>query len=334
MNLSQRVAMTGQRVWIRLLSAMLFGALAGAAVSSTPARAADDTIGLAVPDMSESFWISVIYGAEDEAKKLGYKIVLLNAGGDANVNRQISQIQDLTQRGVGALLIGATNGDALGSVIDRAVAKGIPVIGVSSVPNSDKLTARVGADHYNMGELQAQCLGAAVNGKGKVAMLIGPAGQFWADRRAKGFTEALAKSFPDIKVVADSKTADNRNAALTITEEWIQKFPDLNGIYAVTDDVAAGAIGALRAAGRLGSVKVSASNLSPVAQQMLKDGELQCSSIQQIVLQGREAVRQAVAAIKKQPVRADLVTPAILVNKDNLSTVDLSGVVAPSDFRP
>ena len=92
MNLSQRVAMTGQRVWIRLLSAMLFGALAGAAVSSTPARAADDTIGLAVPDMSESFWISVIYGAEDEAKKLGYKIVLLNAGGDANVNRQISQI--------------------------------------------------------------------------------------------------------------------------------------------------------------------------------------------------------------------------------------------------
>ena len=67
---------------------------------------------------------------------------------------------------------------------------------------------------------------------------------------------------------------------------------------------------------------------------MLKDGELACTSIQQVVYQGEQAVKQAVAAATGKPVEARVVTPAVLVTSENLADVDLSLAVAPADYRP
>ena len=308
--------------------------LASIATMASTAVAQEKTIGVAIPNLASSFWISAVYGMEDEAKKSTAKVLKLNAGGDANSSQQIAQIQDLIQRKVDAIIVGATNGDAVKAVVDQAIERGIPVVGISSPPNTPKLTSTVSADHYDMGKLQAQCLSKALGNKGNVAMMAGPAGQAWSDQRANGFKDTLSKGAPDVKVVAESRLADNRNAALTTAEDWIQRFPDLNGVYAATDDMAAGVISALKSAGKLKDVKVSASNLSPTAQQLLKDNELVCTSIQQVVAQGRAALKQAVAATNKQPVEKEVVLPALLVTSDNLSSVDLSGVVAPSDYRP
>ena len=185
-----------------------------------------------------------------------------------------------------------------------------------------------------MGRLQAQCLSKAIGGKGNVAMMAGPTGQAWSDLRAKGFRDTLAKEAPDVKVVAESRLADNRNAALTTAEDWVQRFPDLSGIYSATDDMAAGIITALKSADRLRAVRVSASNLSPTAQQLLKDGELVCTSIQQVVAQGRASLQQAVLASSGGKVEKQVVLPALLVTTSNLPSVDLSSVVAPADYRP
>lgn len=316
----------------RTVTSMLCGvallALAGAA------SAADKTIGFAMPDLASSFWLSVTYGVEEEAKADGVEVVKVNAGGDANASQQIAQIQDLIQKDVDAIIVGATNGDAVKAVVEQAIAAGIPVVGVSSPPNSDKLAAVVSADHYDMGKLQAECLAEAMGNQGNVAMMAGPSGQAWSDLRADGFRETLAEVAPDIEIVAESRLADNRNAALTTAEDWIQRFPDLTGIYSATDDMAAGVVTALKAADRLEAVKVSASNLSPTAQQLLESGDLACTSIQQIVAQGRAAVDQAVAAANGEAVEKSVVTPALLVTKDNLATVDMSSVVAPADYRP
>jgi len=300
----------------------------------TPALAQNKTVGFAIPNLASSFWISAAYGVEQEAKAAGVTLVKLNAGGDANTSQQIAQIQDLAQRGVDAIIVGATNGDAVRAVVEQAVGRGIPVVGISSPPNSDRLSATVSADHYDMGRLQARCLAQAIGRKGQVAMMAGPTGQAWSDLRAKGFRETLAKEAPEVTVVAESRLADNRNAALTTAEDWSQRFPDLKGVYAATDDMAAGVVAAMKAAGRMPAVRVSASNFSPTAQQLLKDRELACTSIQQVVAQGRAAFTQALAAAGKQPVKAKVVLPALLVTSDTLGEVDLSSVVAPADYRP
>ncbi|QDX20868.1 sugar ABC transporter substrate-binding protein [Pandoraea pnomenusa] len=292
------------------------------------------TIGYATPDLSSSFWVSMTYGVEDEARKLGVTLVKLNAGGDANVSTQISQIQDLTERKVDAMVVGATNGEAVRSVVEHAIGTGIPVVGLSSLPASNKLAATVGANHYEMGRLQAQCLGDAMGGKGEVAMISQQQGQSWADRRRQGFLDTLKASYPNIKVVAESRNAVTRNDAINLVDNWLQRFPDLGGIYNAVDDSAAGALIAVKGAQRRGRVKISASNLSQTAQQMIKSGDLVCTSAQQIVTQGREALRQAVAAAGHKPVQRDIQAPSIMISSQNLTTVDLSLLSAPASYRP
>lgn len=306
----------------------------GAAVAATCQAQQKLTIGYATPELASSFWISMTYGVDSEAKLLGVEVVKLNAGGDANVNAQISQIQDLIERKVGAIIVGATNGNGVKPVVEQAIAKGIPVVGLSSIPNVADLASKVGADHYDMGRLQAQCLGKAVGPNGAVALISQQQGQTWADVRRQGFLDTLKGEFPQVKVLAESRKSVSRNGAINLVEDWLQRFPDMNGIYNAVDDTAAGAALAVKSAKREGAVKISASNLSPTAQQMLRDGELVCTSAQQIVTQGREALRQAVLAARRAPTRATLDTPSILVSKYNLGTLDLTLLTAPAAYRP
>ncbi len=98
--------------------------------------------------------------------------------------------------------------------------------------------------------------------------------------------------------MTEPRLADNRDAALNTTEDWVQHFPNLKGIYSATDDIGAGVVDGPKASNKLGQVKVSTSNLSPTAQKMLASGEFVCTAIQQIVLQGRVALEQAVKAAK------------------------------------
>jgi ABC-type sugar transport system substrate-binding protein len=292
------------------------------------------TIGYATPELSSSFWISMTYGVEDEAKKLGVNLVKLNAGGDSNVNAQISQIQDLVERKVSAIIVGATNANGVKPIIENSIGKGIPVVGLSSIPNVSGLSSAISADHYDMGRLQAQCLAKSLGGKGAVALISQQQGQSWADTRRRGFIDTLQKEYPNVKVVAESRKQITRNGAINLVEDWLQRFPEINGIYNAVDDTAAGAWLAIKSAKKEGVVKVTASNLSTNAQQMLRDGELVCTSAQQIVTQGREALRQAVLAAKKEPTKVAIETPSILVNKDNMATLDLSLLTAPADYRP
>ncbi|MBX6351005.1 MAG: TMAO reductase system protein TorT [Clostridia bacterium] len=326
----------GTRLALLLAALLLASCGAGPGTGGAGGGASEGalTIGVSVPDSTEAFWTSIAYGVEDEAKKKGVQVVLVSAGGDANVDKQISQIQDLVQRGVDALIVGATNGDGVVPVVEQAVAKGIPVIGLSSIPNTDKIASAVGADHYGMGKLQAECLGKLLGGKGKVAMMAGPSGQSWAEERARGFKETMAKEFPGVEIVAENHTSDNRNAATTLMEDWLQRFPDLNGVYSASDDIGAGAVDAIKAAGKTGSILISSSNLSPISEEYLKEGLLACDSTQQIVLQGRVAVDQAVNAATGQPVEKNVVTSVILVDKDSLATMDFSNIRAPEGWTP
>ncbi len=310
----------------------LMAAVALLAMSAATAAQAE-TIGFSVPSLTSSFWVSATYGVQKAAKEAGVELVVVDAGGDANAVQQISQIQDLVQRGVDAIVIGATNGDSVAPVVEQAIAAGIKVVGISSPPANKDLSAVVSADHYDMGKLQAECMGKALGGKGNVAMMAGPQGQTWSDRRAAGFRETLAASFPDVKIVAESRLADNRNDALRVAEDWTQRFPDVNGIYSATDDMAAGVISAFDAAG-LKDVVFTASNLSPTARDLIKSGKMSCTSIQKIVAQGSAALKAAVDASKGAAVDAEIVTPALLIDAGNIDSVDLGDVVAPDDYRP
>ena len=313
------------------LKTILTGAVLALGAASVSAE--DLTIGFSVPSLASVFWTSAAYGVEEEAKAAGVDLILLDAGADTNVSQQISQMSDLTQRRVDAIIVGATNGDALAPIANRAIAQGIPVVGFSSPPSTDKLASYIGADHFDMGRLQAQCLGEAMGGKGKVAMLAFLEGQIWAEYRANGFMETMAAEYPDIEIVVDNRLALTRAQGITAAEDILQRFNDIGGFYTTIDELASGVVTALKSAGR-DDVYVSTSNLSAGAQTMLMEGDIVCTSAQLIVEQGRNALREAVKAAKKEPNTPAVILPAIKITRENLAEVDLGPIIAPADYRP
>jgi ABC-type sugar transport system substrate-binding protein len=135
-------------------------------------------------------------------------------------------MENLIQRKVDAIIIGTTSVEGIAPVVEEAVKKGIPVVGVGSQPKTDKLLTRILADDYGMGKIRAEYLGKSLGSKGKVAMISGSPGLNWTIDRAKGFRETLSKLHPSLAIVAEQWTPVSRPQSLSLMEDWIQRFPD------------------------------------------------------------------------------------------------------------
>src|SRR6185369_7556246 len=122
-------------------------------ISYTPLAKASKKWDICVsfPHMKDAYWLGVDYGVVEEAKRLGTKLQLVEAGGYTNLSKQISQIEDCVARGANAVVIGAISGDGLNSLVKTISAKKIPVIDVVNGINSPDLTAKSLVSFYTMG---------------------------------------------------------------------------------------------------------------------------------------------------------------------------------------
>jgi ABC-type sugar transport system substrate-binding protein len=77
------------------------------------------TFGFAMPMLTNSYWIPLLYGVRSECEKLGIDLIEVEAGGFGNLDKQISQIENLMQQGVDALLVGATDGDGVVAIVEQ-----------------------------------------------------------------------------------------------------------------------------------------------------------------------------------------------------------------------
>ena len=292
-------------------------------------------ITFAMPEIQGSFWVSMYYGVSEEAKAQGVDVIIVNAGGFDQVSKQIQQIENLAEKRPKVMLVGATNAAGVRSAVEKVIASGIPVIALGSTPEpKEKLASNVVADHYGLGRLQAECLAKEMNGTGTVGVMAGPPGVGWSIDRANGFKETIAKVAPNIKIVVEKSSVTGRVEGLKLMEDWLQGFPTIGGVYTPTDDMGAGAVDALLNANRAGTVKVSSSNLSPIGESYLRKNYIPCESVQQIVFQGREGVRQAMTLIRGGTPQKLITTPVMLITPENVDTVDYSLIKAPRDFRP
>lgn len=313
---------------LALLSA---NANAAQAAMARVKKKSDIVLGLSAPALSEDFWVSMYYGAKMEAKKEGVKLITLNAGGYNHIATQTNQIQDLMERGVSALLVGATNGQGIAPVVKRALARKMPVVGMSSLPKVKNLTITVGADHFEMGQMQAKAMANALGGKGEVAMMNGPAGASWSMARRRGFMSVI-KKYPKIKIVADQWTTCSKEKGIDMMQDWVSRYPHLAGVYSACDDMGMAAADVLKSAGRIGKVVVTTSNLDPASEKYLEKGWIYADSAQQIVLQGRLGVKNAINMLLGKPYKKTIKTAPLLVTSKNVRSVDLSEVAAPASF--
>lgn len=252
---------------------------------------AEYNIGVSVYYMSEFITLAVD-GLESEAEKSDVNINILDANND--VAEQISQMENLISQGVDAIIVAAVDADALDGVIKQARDNDVEVIGLNMIINSDHLSAYVGPNDVEAGELEMKHAAEEMDGKGNIVVFEGPIGISAQIQRAEGIDNIL-EEYPDINVLEKQTANWSRSEALSIMENWIESHgSDIDGVVAQNDEMALGAIQALEAAGLDDDTVVVGVDAIEDGVNSIKDDKLSASVFQDADVEGGLAVEKAV----------------------------------------
>jgi len=308
------------------LSLTLAVAAALALTLTPPATAqAHKEIAVLLPAAGDPYFKLKACGYLEGGKQAGYDVKIYDAGGYGNLDRQVSQIQDVIQRKVSGIVLVPASSDGTVPAVEQAIAAGIPVINDGIATHSDKVTGFVGEPSYVMTELLAAFVADKLSGKGEVVMLSGPSGLDLTKLRVNGFKDYLAK-FPQVKVAAEKFTSTSSAEALNTMQDFLQSHPGAAAVYTFNGPVAIGAVQALRAAGKKpGDVIVVTTDMEIETERMIKDGWIQATVVSQPVIMAKLAVQHAIDAAEKKPIAKTELTQASMITASTVSGVDLSG---------
>ncbi len=299
-----------------------------------PANAADK-VGVSMPNIKGPWFTPVLYGISDEAKKLGYDVVIQDAGGYANVDKQVSQFSNLVVQKVVAILIDPANPASFNGVVKQANSAKIPVIGAGSpiVASDVEADAAASSSHCDIGHELAKGAKALLPNGGTIAVLAGPPGGFWASDRLRCFKEDIAGT--NLKIVAEQTSEQDPAIALSVANDFLQRFPKVDMLYGADDTYGVGAARAAQGAQKCGKVKVMFAVLGEAAEEMMRAGCADYVVAQQPVVIGRSAIRMMDALVKGKSLekRKDEV-PLIPVTMANLNSIDKSSMQAPKGWTP
>ncbi|SEP05254.1 ABC transporter substrate-binding protein [Actinacidiphila rubida] len=188
---------------------------------------------------------------ENEAKRLGVKLIERNA--NADVNAQNSQIQDMIAQGAKVLIVAPENSDGLGPALAEAKSKKIPVLTIDRTVTGTACTdfiAFIGSNFYGQAQIAADDLNTATGGNAHVAILTGTPGNNVTTDRTKGFQDQVKAKYPNMKIVASQTGNFAQTDGQKVMEQLLQAHSDINAVYAENDEMALGAIQAIRSAGK------------------------------------------------------------------------------------
>jgi ribose transport system substrate-binding protein len=224
------------------------------------------------------FRIAETQSIKDEAAKAGVK-QLLTTNANSVLSKQISDIQDMINKGAQALIVAPLNSDGLEPALSAARAKNIPVLTIDRKVNSTACkdyVAFLGSNFVEQGKRAAQQMAKALGNKGKVAILLGASGNNVTTDRTSGFVDELRASAPGIQVVAQQTGEFAREKGQQVMEQIIQAQPDINGVYAENDEMALGALVALNSAGKKPGTDIQVVSVDGThnAVQKIADGQM------------------------------------------------------------
>jgi ABC-type sugar transport system substrate-binding protein len=281
-----------------------------------------------MPTLDQPHFVAMRYGFENEAHKLGIKLTVYDAGGYANVARQIQQIEDARAAKVDALIVVACSADGIVPVVEEVIKDGIPVINVNQMVNTEKVQARVRSDDVEIGRMAGRYLAEKLNGEGGVVMLPGRAGTSVIIMRAQGVKEVLGK-YPKIKILAEQYTEMTRAIGMNLMEDFLQAHGNaIKGAYCVGEHLGMGAAQALAAAKRT-DVIVAAVDFSKDLEAALRDGRISATVVQQPINMGRYGIRLGKDAVEGKSVPKMTYVPISLITGKEVDTVDRSGFQIP-----
>jgi ribose transport system substrate-binding protein len=208
-------------------------------------------IGFGMYFYQDQWWKDMKTAAEATAAKMGVKLNVADADGDAA--KQVGQLEAFIGMGVDGIIYAPVEPEASQSVVAEAKAKGIPVINIESALNDrTNIDCWVQLDQYGFGTMLAKEAAKFIDknhgGKGKAFLLVDLSNSVLKDR-VRGFKDAFAKLSPKSVIVDEQDAACERAAALDITLQVLTAHPDIAVIFGGNTEMGMGAANALATIG-------------------------------------------------------------------------------------
>ncbi|MGE5592927.1 MAG: substrate-binding domain-containing protein [Betaproteobacteria bacterium] len=237
--------------WARILVLLTDLAVMAILVAGTGALAAGPVpakrrIAASLLTSKHGFYQELEDGLVTEGRKYGFELDITYAEFDAA--KQARQIEDLIAKKPDALIISPCDSTAIGESIVKANKASIPVFTVDIANRSGygSVVSHIASDNFEGGRLAGQLMAKALGGSGKVIIINHPSITSVMDR-VSGFREYL-EQYPGIQIVADIPAWGQRSRATAVMEDVLMMMPYIDGVFAINDDSALGALQAIEAA--------------------------------------------------------------------------------------
>jgi ribose transport system substrate-binding protein len=330
--------------FLRSVALLGFVALAGLAAcgGSAPAGGGAATggkpryqIAVIPKGTSHDFWKTIHAGAvraerELQGQGVDVRIVWKGPLREDDREQQIQVVEGFQSQGISAMVLAPLDSKALVRPVEEAQAAGIPVIIFDSALDSQKVTSYVATDNLKGGRLAGEHMGKILNGKGKVLMLRYQEGSASTEAREQGFLEAITKGFPGITVISsDQHAGPTRDTAKRVSENVLNRYPDLQGVFCVNESSAAGMLLALQDLGRAGKLTFLGFDAHPVFVEAMAKGEMSGFVLQNPFEMGYLGVKTAVQHLQGQKVPPVIDTGVHIVTPENVKTPEMKQLLEP-----
>mgnify|MGYP000151977219 CR=1 FL=1 len=288
------------------------------------------TIAFVMGAESDPFFQAMKVGAEAEAKAEGVKLIWQGDPSHYDVATQVPIVDNVIAQKPDGLVLIPTDPTGLQASSDKAIAAGIAVANVDThVGDLSKVVTFITGDNGDGGAKAADAIAAKIgyaDGKTyKVVVGLTSATATTNVARLEGFKAAVAAKYPGIQIVDVAYSASNPQTAASNVNNWLTKFKDLAGIFAIDGTNASGAAAALQAKNLTGKIALVGYDAYPANVDLIKAGVFTALIAQDPAAEARLAIKTLVDYIKnkKSPAQRDVVIPNVTLDA-NTSAADIA----------
>jgi inositol transport system substrate-binding protein len=276
-------------------------------------------IGVTFPILDQ-FLQKVADGITEEAKAQGVEVNIVAAEEKTDV--QLGQVENFVSQKLDGIIVIPVDTDAAGPMTAAAQAANIPLVYVNRRPSDlPETVPYVGSDSLVSGTLAMTELAKLASGKGNVVIIQGDPANEAAQLRTKGCQDVVAQN-PGMKVIKTAAGNWYREKGQSIMENWLQSGDEINVVCANNDEMALGAINAIKAAGKTlgaGGILVGGVDATADALASMQAGELAVTVFQDAKGQGGGGLSAVVKLAKGETVESYVDIPYQLVTPDNIA---------------
>ncbi|KGW41912.1 ABC transporter substrate-binding protein [Burkholderia pseudomallei] len=291
-------------------------ALAFAACAAHAADKPLKSIGITVGSLGNPYFVTVVKGAQAQAKEINPSAKVTAVSADYDLNKQFTQIDNFISAHVDMILLNAADPKAIEPAVRKAQAAGIAVIAVDVAASGADATVQT--NNVKAGELACDYLAKKLNGKGNVIIENGPQVSAVVDR-VNGCKAVLAKN-PGLRLLSsDQDGKGSREGGMNAMQGYLTRFPKVDGLFAINDPQAIGSDLAAKQLRRTGIVITSVDGAPDIETALTSDTQVQASSSQDPFAMAKKAVSVGYGIMNgHKPANAMILLEPALITRENV----------------